>query len=222
MSFPLAQDPDELFDVVTADGLPTGRTKRRADVHRDGDWHRAIHIWVYGVTDGEAFVLMQQRGLRKDTNPGMLDPTVSGHLGAGERVDDAYREMEEEIGLAADPARMRHIGVRPRASEQADRGILDRELQDVFLYRDDRPLDGYTPNPAELEALVRLPLPQTIALFAGEVTEIQGLFLHAADGTLAPGMIDTTRYQATAVDRYYLRAALAIAREIRGEPYNVL
>ncbi len=221
MSFPLAQDPDELFDIVTAEGLPTGRTKRRADVHRDGDWHRAIHIWVYGVDDGDVFVLMQQRGLRKDTNPGMLDPTVSGHLGAGEHVEDAYREMEEEIGMVADPSRLRHIGVRPRASEQVPLGIIDRELQDVFLYRDDRPLDGYKPNPAELEALVRLPLSRAIALFAREVTEVPGTFLHSQGGSTRSGTVDSTAF-ATAIDRYYLRAALAIAREIRGERYNVL
>ena len=47
----LAQDPDELFDVVDAGGNLTGIVKRRGDVHRDGDWHRAIHVWVIGVDD---------------------------------------------------------------------------------------------------------------------------------------------------------------------------
>lgn len=32
-----AQDPDELFDGITENRLPTGVVKRRADVHRDGD-----------------------------------------------------------------------------------------------------------------------------------------------------------------------------------------
>ena len=42
-------NPDELFDVLDAAGRPTGRAKRRADVHRDGDWHRALHCWVLDV-----------------------------------------------------------------------------------------------------------------------------------------------------------------------------
>ena len=46
-----AQDPGEPFDVITADGRPTGRVKTRAEIHRDGDWHRAIHVWVAGVDD---------------------------------------------------------------------------------------------------------------------------------------------------------------------------
>ena len=44
-----AQDPAELFDVVRADGTPTGEVKPRAAVHRDGDWHRAVHVWVAGI-----------------------------------------------------------------------------------------------------------------------------------------------------------------------------
>jgi isopentenyldiphosphate isomerase len=217
-----AQDPNELFDVVTADGEPTGRIKRRADVHRDGDWHRAIHIWVYGENDEGPFVLLQRRGHRKDTQPGMLDPTVSGHLGAGEQVEDAYREVEEEIGIAADPARFHHIGTRLRAAEGTTPGIIDRELQEVFLYRDDRPLAGYRPNPAELEALVLIPLNAAITLFAGETSSAPATFLSAHDGTVSPGIVDGSMFTPRMVDRYYLRAVLAIARELRGEPYNVL
>jgi len=218
----LAQDPNELFDIVSADGVPTGRTKRRADVHRDGDWHRAIHIWVYGENEDGPFVLLQRRGLLKDTQPGMLDPTVSGHLGAGETVEDAYREVEEEIGIVADPARFRHIGTRPRAAEGTTPGVIDRELQEVFLYRDDRPLEEYRPNPAELEALAMVPLQDAIVLFAAESASAPATFLSAHEGTISSGVVDDTMFIQKSIDRYYLRAALAIARELRGEAYNVL
>src|SRR5215218_4884038 len=46
---PHAQDPGELFDVVTSGGEPTGIVKPRWQVHRDGDWHRSIHLWIYGA-----------------------------------------------------------------------------------------------------------------------------------------------------------------------------
>src|SRR5687767_2706683 len=95
-----AQDPRELFDVVTADGRPTGRTKARAEVHRDGDWHRSLHVWVAGIgEDGEPFLTFQRRGFGKDTWPGLLDATVGGHYRAGEGLTEALREVEEEIGL---------------------------------------------------------------------------------------------------------------------------
>src|SRR5215203_3294193 len=64
-------DPQhELFDILDAEGRPTGERKARWQVHRDGDWHAAMHIWVYGVRDDDVtFMLFQRRSLSKDTWP---------------------------------------------------------------------------------------------------------------------------------------------------------
>ena len=78
MSDLLPQDPDELFDVVDERGQPTGVVKRRADVHRDGDWHRAVHVWIVGLDADEPFILFQRRSPGKDTWPGKLDATAAG------------------------------------------------------------------------------------------------------------------------------------------------
>ena len=215
-----AQDLDELFDVLTEHGEPTGLVKRRADVHRDGDWHRSIHVWVHGVEEGEPFLLMNQRGLEKDTWPGVLDATVGGHLAAGETVAQAYREIEEEIGIAADPVGLRHIGVRARGAETA--GIIDHEIQEVFLYRDDRTLDEYRPNPAELEGLVRIGLGEARRLFAGEVYQVAGTILRARDRTLAPFTVTQETLLPVREDEYFLHVAVAIERIMRGEPEVVL
>ena len=211
-----AQDPNELFDVVTADGAPTGVRKRRADVHRDGDWHRSIHVWIYGV-DGEPFLLMNQRSLAKDTSPGLLDAPVAGHLGAGESIADAFREMEEEIGIPADITRLVHVGTRPRAAEHTTPGVIDRELQEVFLYRDDRPLASYRPNPAELAGLVRFALTDALALFAGESTSVPATMLDARDGSLRPIVVTSGMLLPAHVDRYFLRVAVAITHALRGD-----
>jgi isopentenyldiphosphate isomerase len=220
MTTPLAQDPDELFDVVTADGAPTSITKRRADIHRDGDWHRAIHVWVYGVEDeGKTpFLLLNQRGKHKDTWPGVLDATVGGHLAAGETVEEAFREIEEEIGISADPARLRFVGTRPRSSESMP-GIIDREIQEVFLYRDDRPLTGYRPNPTELEGLVQIDLAAALRLFAEETDRIAGMLLSTHDHAVTPLTVTREMLLPVRVDRYFLRVAVAIDQLLRGEKY---
>ncbi len=210
-----AQNLDELFDVLTADGGPTSIVKRRADVHRDGDWHRSIHVWLYGVDGNEPFLLMNQRGLEKDTWPGVLDATVGGHLSAGETVEQAYREIEEEIGIVADPARLRHIGVRARTVETP--GIIDREFQEVFLYRDDRVLTAYAPNPAELEGLVRFGLDDARRLFAGEVEEVEGTILRAGDRVVAPFTATQETLLPVREDGYFLCVAIAIERVLAGD-----
>ena len=211
-----AQDFDELFDVLTADGKPTGTVKRRADVHRDGDWHRSIHVWVYGVAGNEPFLLMNQRGFEKDTWPGVLDATVGGHLTAGETVEQAYREIEEEIGIVADPLQLRHIGVRARGMETP--GIIDREFQEVFLYRDDRALEEYGPNPAELEGLVRLGLSEARRLFAGDVDQVEGTILRARDRVVTPFAATQETLLPVREDAYFLRVAIAIERVLQDDP----
>lgn len=218
MPAPLAQDPEELFDVVTPDGEPTGITKRRADVHRDGDWHRALHVWVYGIDDRVPYLLMNQRGRHKDTWPLALDVTVGGHLSAGERVEDAYREVEEEIGIAVGPARLQYVGRRKRESTGLMPGVMDREIQEVFILRDDRPLEQFHPNPAELEGLVRLSLRSALQLFSGEAHDVDATRLVAADGTTEPMLVTSeVLLLLSPADDYFLCVAHAIERMQRGE-----
>ena len=201
-----AQDPDELFDVVNEDGSPTGIVKRRADVHRDGDWHRAIHVWVWGVDERGPYILLNLRGRHKDTWPGALDVTVGGHLAAGETTDQAFREIEEEIGIVAERSRLHFLERRQAA------GLVEREIQDVFLYRDDRPWADFAPNPAELEGLVALPLAQALAVFAGTVQTAEARVLIAADRSIQPFLVSEANLLPERYFAYYLRVAQAIAQ----------
>ena len=214
----IAQDPGEPFDVITANGKPTGRVKSRAEVHRDGDWHRAIHVWVAGVDDrGTPFLTVQRRSPHKDTWPARFDATVGGHYRAGETLAETLREVEEEIGIVPDLKELRPLGVRVCANE-AQPGIVDREIQDVFLLRDDRPLESFQPNPAELAALVRFPLMPLIPFLAGESDEIDGESIAPAVTRAEPVSARIDDFIPT-VDRYFLRIAIAAQHVLRGERY---
>ncbi|MGI8483514.1 MAG: NUDIX hydrolase [Thermomicrobiales bacterium] len=213
-----AQNPDELFDIVTAYGVPTGAIKRRADVHRDGDWHRSIHVWIYGNDETGPFLLFQRRGMDKDTWPGVLDATAAGHLAAGECVEDAFREIEEELGICPAPERLQRIGTRISANEQVP-STIDRELQEVFFLRDDNPLNAFRPNPVEVDALVRLPLKETLEFLGGFSTQVEGRLLAASDLQLEPVTVTSASFVPTMIDRYYYRVAIAINGVLRGDRY---
>mmetsp|Transcript_7056 Transcript_7056/g.11033 ORF Transcript_7056/g.11033 Transcript_7056/m.11033 type:complete len:158 (+) Transcript_7056:57-530(+) len=101
-SYKLAQDPSELFDIYPAPPTaahfnsiirpdwgeaffpapqPTGEVKKRSQVHKDGDWHRSMHLWLYqsNLANDSARVLLQRRSPYKDTHPNLLDVSCAGH-----------------------------------------------------------------------------------------------------------------------------------------------
>ncbi|MCC7024788.1 MAG: NUDIX domain-containing protein [Thermomicrobiales bacterium] len=212
------QDPAEPFDVLTADGRPTGRVKPRAAIHRDGDWHRALHIWIAGKDPAfGAFLLLQRRSSRKDTWPGRLDTTVGGHFRAGETLAETLREVEEEIGIAPAGLALRPLGTRVQVNE-AEPGVIDRELQEVYLLRDDRPLTAYRPNRAELSALARFPLETLIPFLAGDASEVDGEAIAPGANEAAPIVARPDEF-IPAIDRYYLRVAIAAQNALRGDRY---
>ena len=215
----IAQDPDERFDVLTAAGTPTGRSKARHAVHRDGDWHRALHVWVAGfMEEGEPFLLLQRRGKDKDVAPGILDATVGGHFRTGETLDQVVREVEEEIGVVATVADLRRLGTRVSVVEAPSLGIIDHEVQEVYLLRDDRPLAAYRANPAEVDELVRVSLPALLAFLTDDGQELPALVLDAHSGQIRYLELGRSAFIAS-IDNYYYRIAVAATFALRGEPY---
>lgn len=88
---------EELLDIVDEKNRPLGFSRPRSQVHRDGDWHRTVHIYIF---DAEGNLLVQKRSIKKDLNPGRWDMRFGGHILAGQTVDEGVlRELEEETGL---------------------------------------------------------------------------------------------------------------------------
>lgn len=151
---------EELLDVLAEDGTPTGETKPRAAVHRDGDLHRVFHLWI--VKDG-ASVLVQRRSPGKDLAPGKLDVTVGGHLRAGEGWPSGLREVEEELGVAFELHDLERLGTF--RSERTYPHAVDREVQEVFAVRCEIPLDEYRLDPVEVDVLYEVPIGRAIELW---------------------------------------------------------
>ena len=165
--------------------------------------------------DGAPFLLFQRRSLAKDTWPGRLDATVSGHYRTGEGLAEALRETEEEIGVPVTEAGLRRLGTRIAVTETAP-GLRDREIQDVFLLRDDRPLAAYRPHPAELAALIRVPMEPLLALLSGDTESVYGMAI--APGERAPYPVSIAGKDfIPGLDRYPYRVAIAAGLALRGE-----
>src|SRR5262249_12630908 len=143
-------DPTELLEVFDSRGRHTGHARPRSAIHLGGDWHQAFHCWI--VRRQRREVVLQRRSLRKDTFAGSWDAAAAGHWRFGETAEQAAREIAEELGIEVDFAKLVFRG-RERSSHHFANGLIDREFHQVYVLEDDRPLEAYRPDPAEVIAL---------------------------------------------------------------------
>ncbi|MDI3339171.1 MAG: NUDIX domain-containing protein [Sphaerobacter sp.] len=215
-------DPrDELFDVLTATGAPTGQVKPRAAVHRDGDWHRSFHCWVvWPGPDGDAHVLFQRRSPTKDTVPNCLDVAVGGHFRSGETLAEVVREAEEELGLPLALDELVPVG-RRRAVGRGP-GWLDCEIQEVFVALVPDGLTRLRPAPDEITALYVVRAADLDRLFADGAERPPAIPALRAPvlpdrrlGPVTPTVVGAADF-VPVTDRYWAIGARAVARVLAG------
>jgi isopentenyldiphosphate isomerase len=165
-------DPGELLEVFTSSGQPTGQAKTRAAIHLDGDWHLAFHCWI--LRDRGRQIVLQRRSLLKDTFAGLWDAAAAGHWRFGESAPDAAREIAEELGIDV-PFAALHYRTRERSARAFPNGLTDRELHDVYVLEDDRPLTDYRPDPAEVIGVAALPASELLAVHEGIAQAVEAL-----------------------------------------------
>jgi isopentenyldiphosphate isomerase len=139
----------ELVDVIDPVTAETIGSKPKPDVHRDGDWHRAVHVWI---VDSSGRILVQRRSLAKENHPGLWDVSTAGHVSAGESaITAAIRETEEELGLAITAEELEPIGITREAHVLHDGRYIDREVHEVFLVRRDVDVASLRLQPGEVD-----------------------------------------------------------------------
>lgn len=122
----------EYFDVLDSNGNKTGQTKLRQEVHRDGDWHKTVHIWI--VNDKNE-ILLQKRSPNKDLNPSKWDISSAGHLSAGESsLEGAVREIKEELGIEVTKDCLQLLATLKRESRHS-LTFINKEFKDIYLLR---------------------------------------------------------------------------------------
>ncbi|KAI3973381.1 hypothetical protein MKW92_045130 [Papaver armeniacum] len=145
---------EEHFDVLTKTGEKTGITKPRSHVHRDGDYHRAVHVWIYAETTGE--LLVQRRADNKDSYPGLWDISSAGHISAGDSsLISARRELQEELGVTLPNDAFELIFVFLHEAVTNNGNFINNEFNDVYLVTtvDPIPLEAFTLQETEVSAV---------------------------------------------------------------------
>lgn len=138
-----ADEQKEYFRLFDEKGEPLELIKERNAVHRDGNLHGAVHIWImekYEKSTGEEGirVLLQKRSADKDSFPNCYDCSSAGHLDAGEDfISAAQRELLEELSLEVDEEDLEFLFKQIVGGEYRfhDAAFKNHELNYVYLLK---------------------------------------------------------------------------------------
>jgi len=149
----------ELWDLLDADGRPTGRLAARTaagDPAADlapGDWRRIVCVCLFNPS-GQ--LLIQRRDATKRGWPGRWDITAGGSVLAGETSQQgAARELREEVGVDLDLT-----GQRPHLTLTGPTAFYDYYVADVG----DLDPAGLTLQAEEVQAVRWAGLPEILAM----------------------------------------------------------
>lgn len=127
---------DEFLNLIDEHSRLTRTSKPRSLVHRDGDLHPTVHIWLIKRRDMGIYVLLQKRSPEKDVNPDRYDVSAAGHVSqGGEFRHAAVRELKEELGIEITGEKLELIGLINSVTKCGE--INDNELSAIYLCRED-------------------------------------------------------------------------------------
>ena len=125
----------ELWDLYTAERVPTGEVIERGKPIPAGLFHLGVHAWI---RNNEGKYLISQRSPKKDVLPLMWE-TVAGSVLSGETsLEGALREVKEEVGIDFTPHDARLVY---SATGRAVCGRKISEILDVYLFEYDGDVD---------------------------------------------------------------------------------
>ncbi|PWA41592.1 hypothetical protein CTI12_AA552640 [Artemisia annua] len=126
----------------------------KSAVHRDGDYHRAVHVWIFAESTQQ--LLLQKRADCKDSWPGLWDISSAGHVSAGDTsLITARRELQEELGVTLPNDAFELLFVFLQECVTNDGKFIDNEFDDVYLVTtlDPIPLEAFTLQESEVSAV---------------------------------------------------------------------
>lgn len=145
----------EYLDIYDENGNYLGK-EERGIVHKNALWHKTVHCWLYDL-DGNIYFQ-----IRKDK--GKLYTTASGHVLAGETIQEAFgREVKEELGIDICYKEATLIEIVPFQLDRED-GFRDRAFANVYacVYKKDG--FDFCYDTEELIGLVKINARETLAL----------------------------------------------------------
>lgn len=160
----------EHLDTFDAEMNPTGMASID-EVHAKGLWHQTFACWVFNPS--AQVIYLQLRGSKNRVGANTFDASASGHLSAGEKPTDGFRELEEELGLTFNPNEATYLGIYKNIAHLQN--YTNNEFCHIYVVATDKILDDFTLQDGEVDGLYELKIADTDNLLAGKSIEVKSL-----------------------------------------------
>ncbi len=125
----------EYINILNSSGQPTGEIKTKADVHKEGSWHKTVHAWII---NSKKELLIQKRAAHIESHPNKWDISIAGHVSAEDDSAKAViREAEEELGLCLEKKDFKYLFTTKHSGTQHNGAYINNEFSDVYLIEKD-------------------------------------------------------------------------------------
>ena len=196
-------------------------TCEKSECHKKGYWHKVITVLAFNPETRKVYF---QRKWPKDRiiteDNALLDFTVGGHVQAGETLEQAVREVKEELLEDVELKDLVYLGIRQTAATVTDTYIAN-EFQYVYLYPNKKSLEDYEVNGEEIARLVEVDLYDALALFMDERSQIKARekYVQEDDYLIEEKVIERKHFMECyqLIDEFYKRMLIAIKRYCDGE-----
>lgn len=117
----------EKWDILNADGTPTGRTTVRGCSRlRTGEYHLVVHIWI--MSSNGRF-LIQRRADSKKLMPGEWAATGGAAVSGEDSYTAASRELFEELGIPSDKHTLKKLVRLHRRNSLLDIWFINTDVK---------------------------------------------------------------------------------------------
>lgn len=153
---------EEFINLIDEDGHFLETAKPRSLVHRDGDLHPAVHVWIIMEKDMGVYTLLQKRSADKMINPCCYDVSSAGHVPQGEEFrSSAIREVKEELGIKLKENSLEFLSLHRSSYNCGD--IHDNEIRAVYLCREKIDADNLVLQDSEVDGVVWAEIDEILA-----------------------------------------------------------
>lgn len=142
----------ELWDLYNAKKQKVGRTMVRGEEIPAGLYHLAVHIWPVN-RKGE--FLVQRRAATVQWKPNLWAVTGGSAVAGENGLTAALRELQEELGIAADASQMREIACLRRSNSFCCVYTINLDLApDAFILQKEEVSDVRWCSPLRISRMV--------------------------------------------------------------------